>query len=350
MKTGIVRNNFDLVRLLLAGIVVLTHLYSLTGIVEYLPFRRYLSGDFAVKGFFAVSGYLVTQSFVNSQSLKDFAERRLRRILPPYVLIVFIGLVIGLIFTRLTIDQFFVSKETWKYLGANLLFMNFLQPTLPGVFLTHEEAVINPSLWTIKIELCLYFCVPLIALFFKRTKPIIAIAVIYALSVIWLIGLRQMGKETHFLLELSRQFPGQLSYFAAGAFLSWQPVDRVKLFVAIVVGGAAWFFLKSFEVRLIVEPLFFSGLVIFFAVYLPSLGHVGKHGDFSYSMYLFHAPLIHIFHELGIFRYSPWVGFAGFLLVLLCLCYLSWKYVEKPFLKRTVNNVRISTSDRPVSV
>lgn len=71
----------------------------------------------------------------------------------------------GLVFASdLTPAQYFTDSGLIKYLAANLSFLNFLHPTLPGVFQGQEfvNPAVNGSLWTMKIEWALYLSVPLI--------------------------------------------------------------------------------------------------------------------------------------------------------------------------------------------
>ena len=79
------KNNFDSVRVGLALIVVFAHLAALTQLENFKIFEKIFDSNFAVKGFFAISGFLVARSFLTSNGLKDYAEKRLRRIGNPPV-------------------------------------------------------------------------------------------------------------------------------------------------------------------------------------------------------------------------------------------------------------------------
>jgi peptidoglycan/LPS O-acetylase OafA/YrhL len=323
-------NNFDLVRLTLALIVVLDHLHYISGVPEYSVFHKWLSASFAVKGFFAVSGYLVAISYTNSKSLFDFGERRVRRIFPAYMLVVVLSVIAGAIFTSLPLDQFVANSKVWKYLASNVVFLNFLQPTLPGVYSSHGVPAMNPSLWTIKIELCLYLCIPLIVWSIKRFGAWTCAIVFYALSMLWARAFLSIATETNIWAEISRQFPGQLSYFAIGSALALAPLKNRDAYVT----GLAWFFGPTI-LKVGVEPFFFALSVITAATVVPSLGNVGRFGDMSYGTYLYHSFLIHILHELGVFKASPIMGLVVLLALLLSMSFCSWRWLEKPLLKRT---------------
>jgi peptidoglycan/LPS O-acetylase OafA/YrhL len=328
------QNNFDLVRLTLSWIVVFVHLYQVTGIFYYAPFYKYLSAPFAVKGFFAISGFLVTQSYVNCHGFMDFAERRIRRIFPAYITIVLVSFVVGVFCTTWPVGMYLSTWETWKYLISNLMFMNFLQPTLPGVFADQVVPAMNPALWTIKIELCLYCCVPFIVLGFRRFGVWPVTSILYVLSVVWLLVFQHLGEESKFLIELSRQFPGQLSYFVAGSALAIAPLKRLTMAFATLAFAVMWF-ATSGSIRALVEPAFFALAVLTVATSMPYLGNFGKFGDLSYGTYIFHSIVIHLMFTFGVLKSNPLVGLLCVVGVVALLAYCSWRWIEKPLLKRS---------------
>ena len=79
-------NNFTILRLILAMLVVFGHFKILSG----LPIGNIIHSyaDFAVDAFFIVSGYLIYGSFDNSPRLKSFAIKRFFRIYPLYFIII----------------------------------------------------------------------------------------------------------------------------------------------------------------------------------------------------------------------------------------------------------------------
>jgi peptidoglycan/LPS O-acetylase OafA/YrhL len=335
------QNNFDAVRLGLALIVVFCHLAVLTDLPAFQPFLTYLSADFAVKGFFVLSGCLVTQSFIRSNSVLEYAEKRVRRVYPAYLTTILVAWLIGLAATTLPVTEFLRSKEAYKYLVANATFLNFLQPTLPGVFTQHPVPVMNASLWTIKVELCLYCCVPVLVYLFRRIGPyaVVVLAFAVALGWEWLLG-QVVGLSPKMVAELSRQFPGMLHLFALGAlfgveerrlgqYLGWLALVSVPLF---------WL-LHEHSLRAIVEPICYASVVLFLATQLQFQLNAGRYGDLSYGVYLLHFPIIQLFIHIGLFRGDPWLGLALLLPTILAAAFLLWHGVEKPWLKRNSHYV-----------
>src|SRR5580704_5994980 len=117
-------NNFDLLRLLFATLVMLYHITVLTGqesgfILFHLPTQ-------AVDGFFVISGYLVASSADRTDAAWRFYVKRLLRLYPLYVLTVIgqataMAILLGLSHPGLW-------HETALYLAANLTFANFVKP------------------------------------------------------------------------------------------------------------------------------------------------------------------------------------------------------------------------------
>ena len=135
-------NNFDLLRFLLAGMVVLFHGYVLSRNEQLVLLPRFFSADIAVKGFFVVSGYLILRSWDTSAGLADYASKRARRIYPAYATVVLSCALVGAVVSYMPLSRYF-SWQWLRYLGANLVFLNFLGPTLPGVFTGNPESAVN---------------------------------------------------------------------------------------------------------------------------------------------------------------------------------------------------------------
>lgn len=84
-------NNFNLIRIVAAMAVLITHSFALTGLAE--PFRDSLGmsmGDIAVDIFFITSVFLVTASILTRQSALEFLWARILRIYPALLVMLFI--------------------------------------------------------------------------------------------------------------------------------------------------------------------------------------------------------------------------------------------------------------------
>lgn len=160
-------NSFNFLRLVCCLIVIYEHCVVLSGV----NFPCYDLRGIAVKVFFILSGFWITQSFLKSDSIKNYAIKRCKKILPQYWLVVLICAVGLSAFSVLSLREYFCNGSFYKYLAANILTLNFIQPNLPGVF--EDLALngsVNGSLWTIKIEIGFYILLPFIVFAVKSLR------------------------------------------------------------------------------------------------------------------------------------------------------------------------------------
>ena len=54
--------------------------------------------------------------------------------MPAYVTVIFFCTVAGLAVTPASTTEYISSAQTWRYLAANLTMLNFIEPSLPGLF------------------------------------------------------------------------------------------------------------------------------------------------------------------------------------------------------------------------
>jgi peptidoglycan/LPS O-acetylase OafA/YrhL len=337
------KNNFDGVRIALALIVVFAHLTVLTQAADLKYFEVIFDSNFAVKGFFAISGFLVTKSYLSSHSVFEYVGKRLRRIYPAYAVAIVLCICIGLFASALNAIDFLKSPQTLKYTLANLAFFNFLQPTLPAVFDTNPTQEINGALWTIKVEVMLYFCIPTLIYFFNRfgsTK--IAFAVIL-LSIFWVYFFTYAYSGANGG-EIARQFPGQLSYFVLGAFFAVNQKMIVYIRVIALASLFVLFITNNPLAKLVIDPIAYSSIVIFLSTSAYRSLNFGKYGDISYGIYLYHFPIIQTLIFVGAFKSNIWTGVLSTLAITLITAFISWHFVEKKLLKRTSHYIEATNS------
>jgi peptidoglycan/LPS O-acetylase OafA/YrhL len=338
------RNNFDLLRLLFAGTVCLVHAYELSGFRELAWIASFLSTAVAVKAFFVVSGFLIFMSYERSASLGSYAGKRIRRIYPAYFAVVMLcALGLALASARPLAEYF--SFAWLKYVLANLVFLNFLQPTLPGVFEANPMPAVNGALWTLKIEVMFYVSVPVFAVLFRRVPRLPAIVFVYCASVVYWALLTAAAERTGSGLynELARQLPGQLSYFMSGALLYYHLPFFVRHKASFLAAALATLAIDRFVPLPSVEPFALAVVVVFFGLF-PYLGNFGKHGDFSYGAYILHFPIIQLFVQAGWFGDSPVLFLAAVVVAVAAGAVLMWHGVEKRFLFRSSHYIAASAA------
>jgi len=328
-----VPNNMGVVRYVLAFSVIVAHFNTLVGGDVWFPITSYAG----VGGFFALSGFLIYGSFLKQNHTMGYVRRRAVRLLPAYwttVLLFAFGLVTV---SSLSVIEYFVSPQFWKYLVANLTFLNFIEPTLPGVFCGMPIGAVNVSLWTMKVEWMLYLSVPIVVWLIRKIccRPVVMFCCIYLSSAAYRLVFDWLfchtGDEIYYIL--GRQFVGQMMYFYVGvmvyyyydAFMRYKwPMLLVALALLLCQDWIPYF-------SILVHPLAF-GVVVIWASMVGRWGTFGGLRDnVSYNIYLVHAPVLQL---LAFFCVSERIGMWGtFLFGVLIITILSIAInilVEKP--------------------
>lgn len=316
-------NAFNFLRLVCCFVVIYEHCVVLSG--ASLPCVN-LRG-IAVNVFFILSGFWVTLSYLKSSSIKKYAFKRFRKIFPEYWTVVILCAVLLSFFSTLSFSDYFSNSGFYKYLLANILTLNFIHPTLPGIFENMAlGGSVNGSLWTIKVELGFYIVLPLLGWILKKIldnkvvstgstttsgggKCIVLILILYVLSVLYEVLMPEICKRTHLPSSLSNQFPAFLSYFLSGMiFALFGGKLFSKLNLLFVPCAAIFVILNIFKIPF-VSPLFspfcLCVIVMFLGLNLKIFANINRKPDYSYALYLVHYPLVMIFTLLGVFTQRP---------------------------------------------
>lgn len=329
------QNNFDLIRFVAASAVVLDHTQNLFG-AGALEIAHWQLGATAIQAFFVISGLLVVQSYERSRSLADYAGKRVRRIYPAYIFVVLFCAFAGAAISDWQITSYF-GVEWLEYVAYNAMFLNFLQPDLPGVFVDNPVfQAVNGALWTLKIEVAFYLAVPLLVWLIRRLGSSAVLGAMYLGGIAWFLilylGISQQDGDIYALL--AKQLPGQAPYFAVG-MAAYYHIERVQRFaLPLFLAGAMLLLLAGIfpETDVWIRPLGVGGVVLGFA-YWKHLGNFGRNGDFSYGLYVLHFPIIQTMLHFRLLESRPvafailayGVSFAGSVLL--------WHLVEKRFLR-----------------
>ena len=283
--------------------------------------------------FFALSGFLVAGS-LQRNNLITFAGLRIARIVPALAVeILLSALIIGPLFTELTVGGYFSAKEFYLYF-LNILGIIHLE--LPGVFLHNPfPNIVNLSLWTIPYELECYLALGSLALIFRRSRILILLVTV----LLCLVG---VYKSVH-LHGISYYYePGTEHHFSGRALVVgflcgvniylWR--DKIPYWNWLGWGCLALgIFLASFYrlQHVAVIPLAYA--TVWIGLKNVPRSWVINNGDYSYGVYLFAAPIQQMLATYE--RLRLW--WVNFLLALVCsvlYAAFSWHWVEHPVLKR----------------
>jgi peptidoglycan/LPS O-acetylase OafA/YrhL len=319
-------NNFGVIRLLLASLVVFGHSPELIdGNRSREPLTEMFGvlslGEAAVNGFFLVSGYLLIASILSS-SLRDYFAKRITRIYPGFIVA---SLVCVLIVGPLAGGEHIHSGDVLRGILRILL----LQPPQSNTaFLGLPHPDLDGSMWTISCEFFCYIMLAALAYLGVLKKPryllygtVILLALVAVIHFVF-------GGQTQSLL-------GFMSAFLAGVcFRNYLTETRRNGLVALACGLLLILCLGN---KWLAEPALITlgGYILFWFAerhIAPVVSGIGRHYDLSYGIYLYAWPIQNLLIwklHLNDPAFVSCFALIGSALIAI----LSWKIVERPSFK-----------------
>jgi peptidoglycan/LPS O-acetylase OafA/YrhL len=301
-------NNFDVLRLLGATLVLASHSFVVTGAAEP-RIGHWPLGTFGVEVFFAISGFLIAASWLRRPGLRGFVVRRGLRILPALaVTVVLCALALGPLVTDLSPSSYFTDPATLGYAIDNLVsvstggFGHQIALELPGVFASHPDHAVNVSLWTLPIEVRAYGVVAVLGIAGLLSRTVVPVAIaFFALSIApaGIADLPVLGAPLDFLRGADGLAAHLTAlFFVAAAFYKYRQRVPLRLDLALLAALALVLSLGTAAERpvlLIAVPY-----VVLCAAYLSSgrLRRLTQPGDVSYGIYLLAFPVQQAIFEL----------------------------------------------------
>jgi len=325
------RNNFTLLRLILAIMIVVTHCYGAAGNSYLQPalLDHKVWGSLRLNMFFFISGYLVTASALQSKNIFSFLMKRVLRIYPALIAVILITVfVIGPLCTTLDVTSYFGSRQTWKYLLSISAF--HIEYYLPGVFEKNTISTVNASLWTLTVELKLYFLLLLSLMsgfLFTRYYKWFALASSLGFIILAFSGFSIKGTSyDEWIWQLA-------AIYQFGSFLQVVQLSKKKMIVFLSASFGLLFIRSVFFLshRIFIDEVLFYSFLTLVLAYLPNAGFRLKN-DYSYGLYLYGFPVQQVFIQLSENKIHPAFNILLTLLTAGCIAVLSWKYIEKPAL------------------
>ena len=330
------QNNFDILRLFAACLVIYSHSFALLGARE--PIAYWLGGydtggGWAVSIFFVISGFLIARSCLQ-RSISLYLSSRIMRIIPALaVLLVFDVFIIGPLFSDLSLSDYFRSQGTFDHLVSVSVFQQ--HTGLPGVF---GDGPVNGTIWTLPIEFACYLLLPILSLFFFLRRflilvPLAALAALYMMAKLDGLSWENQGGLIFAGLPYYSTLKNAL-FFMVGCTM-WVHRDDIPMSAPFAIIAVLLLVIGPFTSWKI--PAFYIGLpylTIYVAVSLPwTIRLQDWPGDLSYGIYLYGFPLQQalIFSSLGSIL-TPDLLTAAALPLAFCAAYFSWHIVEKPAL------------------
>lgn len=303
---------------------------------------------FAVEMFFVLSGFVIWSAVIRRQGggrpepWRQFLRRRFRRIVP--------ALLPVLVASSLAASLVFLPDDRDAALrvavAAILFASNFVLAADTGYF-SGQEAQPLLHTWSLSVEMQLYLLVPLLFSVFAaaRQHGLAVLAAISGLAFVAGEGIGQILPDAAYFLPVSR-----LWQFLAGAMLAtvlarMRPPAPASAAAAGVAGAGMLLLAGALtpdqawsNTGALLPVLGTLGLIVASthgtAPRLLTLGPLLFLGEISYSLYLWHLPVLVVTDYLLPGR----SGIAATLAALaasLVLATVSWRLLERPFLTAT---------------
>ena len=342
------QNNFGFLRLLFAVLVIFSHApEGLDGsrknelMINF--FGTMSMGDLAVDCFFMISGFLILMSYQNSSSFKSYIKKRVLRIYP--------GFIVAFLFCVLCVvplaksTEMLLSFDSWFWFKSTVKMMLLDAPWIADVFNTPIH-FINLPMWTIRYEFLCYLTLPIINYFFKYKLQayiflflmLICLGLLHSLFDISVISPKPFDFESGSLLRLfSSYIAGNIFYLAKDKINFNKTYTLICLVMLILI-----LFDKQFaRIGLIT---FGAYLLFNFALNYKNkyLSKVGTKTDLSYGIYLYAWPVQNLIiqnHPV----INPYVLSFCILVITVIIAYISWRFVEKPFIDMKYKTFGFST-------
>lgn len=308
-------NNFNIVRIFLAILVIYSHSFELLLKPAPIVLGRSM-GNFAVNCFFVISGYFITKSWIRAEGAFDFIKKRTLRLLPAYILAI-------------------ILADILAHIGNNYL----ICPT---------PYIKNGSVWTLYYEIAAYLLVMILGMFGLLKSEILGAMWISGLFVVVLMY-GNASPEYNVLAPLFLNFLG-------GAYISQnEKIIKMKKIgiVCTVILVAIQIFPQSVYLVMQRLPLIYGPSYDYqtfnFILYLFSLPfsivYIGKYfpvvieivSDISYGLYIYAWPVQSIIIYANFLSQEgvhPIVLFIEALPVIIVISVFSYMFVE-----RKINNV-----------
>jgi len=331
------KNCFDLLRLLFAALVLLSHSYELVDgnrgreLLTRL-FHTISFGEVGVDCFFILSGFLITMSWDSAPYAAVFLRKRVLRIYPGFVVAFLVSVfVVGAVGAPDTLRYFRALHLGGLAKDILLLRMPYTRPTFMGSY----YPAVNGALWTIRYEFMCYLLLLGLGLVGALRGKFMVVA-LWAVSLAVFLGFRFSERHVAFtgaiaggnLVTLVRFVP----IFLSGAVMyrtGWyrrRPAWLVPLAAAVLVAGLCN--------KVTAEAALASAgayLLLMFGSAVPKPRRFVKLPDISYGVYLYGWPSQKLVILAGVG--APLAVFGLSLVMAVCLACISWTFVEAPALR-----------------
>ncbi|MDH0636201.1 acyltransferase [Pseudomonas sp. GD03860] len=317
---------------------------AVLGVILFHVNKHWLPGGFiGVDVFFVISGFLITQIILRKKeagtfSFVDFYMQRVRRIVPAYlVLLIVVAACMALLLIPRDFDSFKDSVKAALYFNSNGFFAAQNDYFAPAA---HELPLLHT--WSLAVEMQFYLLLPFVLIVTPKRLLAPALILITVSLVAYSEFLLQQDLRQTVYFSLAARIPefliGSLAAIVpAGHQLKKRASDGLAWLGAVLMVSS--FILVSDGQNfpgLLALPACLGAALLLVTRYttlnqLLSLPPLVFLGALSYSLYLWHWPILAALRYFsGRYELGASAGLLFAALTLAC-AWLSYRYVEAPF-------------------
>lgn len=270
------------------------------------------SGFLGVDVFFVVSGFLMAILYKKGET-KKFFQRRAKRLLPAYFATVLLTLFFSLFLVLPSELGQVVTQSIYS-----LFFANNIGFWMQNSYFSKSD--FNPllHLWSLGVEIQFYLIVPLLVWFFTKSKALLFAALVGSFAAcIFIVGI---STKTSFFMMPLRMWEFLIGFVVAYYLTINGNIKYKNLSLLGLIGFIALVAIPFVNVdgqtlsRIDGHPSFYALFVCFSTALVLAFGlpklilnnkfseFLAKIGDYSYSIYLVHFPII------VLYLYEPFSG------------------------------------------
>lgn len=326
-----------------ADIQILRGIAVLLVVLFHFGFTYFKSGFLGVDIFFVVSGFLMATLYKKGQAI-SFYKRRMKRLLPAYYSTIIVTILVAAL---VTVPSDFKQVREQGYFA--LTFSSNIGFWLHNSYFSKAE--FNPllHLWSLGVEIQFYLFIPLVALVFRRSKVLFIGCLFASLAACFLII--TISPKTSFFMMPLRAWEFLLGYWIGlsnstlfptkgktHSVFQWGALIALALIPLLPVNGQSLSMAQG-------HPATFALFICLVTVIVLKNGlpaavtgsYIGraleKLGDYSYSVYLVHFPVIVLSNynpfegtTLGILSLSS--GLTQIMIILFA-AFINYRFIEK---------------------
>ena len=320
-------------------------------ILFHLGFNWIPGGYIGVDVFFVISGFLITSIIIKEYDLgkfsfKDFWLRRVRRILPVLIAVVLVSIFLGksLLYAP---DIYYLGKQG---IASLLSFANISQWLTAGNYwgFAAENSLLLHT-WSLSVEEQFYLLFPILTIlllkYLRKWLALIILVFTILSALLFIYGSKHHPDATFYLLPTRAWELGSGAFLAILVNKNTQPVqgNQYLSIIGFIVVLASYFLIDGSAgvSPYIVMPVIGSALIILFsqadnslikkALSLSPVVYIGK---ISYSLYLWHWPVLVLARNLSL-RTNVEYSVYALLALIFILSIISYHLIEVPTRRNT---------------